>query len=449
MRDLVARHQVVTIIGARGTGKTTIINDLLADWQRTETSVLALDGRSLVAEEDIAAPLAEALGCLPDRLDAASFDGVLRLVVDSCDALVDRGWLATFQERLRALLATPSARGRVVVVLLGRPQFRSLAGGAASPLLNLGPVATTRPLTASEIAESFEVHPSVAGLARDLTGGHPALTRMLFEYPHESPDELAQFLDEFVKANQRYLLHLVEDHSVAATDALGSLLADGTAVNRAVLIGRHFGQGISTSGIEALSDLEASGLVSTDGDDCVAVSARLLNVGNLSSFLHSPTPEVPAGPASDEFSRACALLWWYENRLREAVVESLAPADPAWWPSLIPPEIATGAEARRSNEMAGPVPSTDRGHPILFVSLAELFQIIQARNNWREIFRVALGRTATVVEEAGRVMTAVRNKVAHNRPLSANDVAQLSAAAARLGLEGPPDSSSSDRDMCG
>ena len=55
----------------------------------------------------------------------------------------------------------------------------------------------------------------------------------------------------------------------------------------------------------------------------------------------------------------------------------------------------------------------------MFVSLGELFAIIDQDNNWREVFLVRGALTDAQYEEAKSQLLRVRNKIAHNMGPSA------------------------------
>jgi hypothetical protein len=239
-------------------------------------------------------------------------------------------------------------------------------------------------------------------------------------------------LDGFISAQEHYLIKLAEDHSVAALGLLADIIRSNGAVAQTTLVSSHFGDAYY-EGQEAVKDLVASGLVRREGEG-VTLSAELLRaVRSVREYIRVPAFEVPAAD-SRCLSDAAWMLYEAENALRKLIIETLGALDAAWWPGRVPAEFAAAAELRRRAEFdSSAVPDHDF-HPIMYLTLGELFEIVLSSENWEHAFSVALRRTAAMTRDAAGDMLAVRNKVAHSRPVSASDVSLLASSARRLHL---------------
>ena len=438
IRELLQTQRLVVAIGARGTGKTRCARELTETWHGLGVQVLRIDAASAEKPQDLDRQLTAALGCENTELTARYMpeDGILRVIVDRAEHLYDRPWLGDLQERWRALLADEDSKGRLAIVFFGRPVFRQIAGGDSSPLLNAGPVITPQPLSAGEIQRQHGVDPSCAGAVLRKTGGHPRLTAALVEAIAGDTANLGKAMGGFVEANRRYLVNLIQDHPLSARSALSELLEKHAPLQQGVLIRQHFGAA-HADGVQAIDDLVASGLLVRDGDGGCTVGAALLReVDGLRGLLGPASLTVPDYDP-DVMGEAARLIFDAENRLRKLVAESLAEAEPdgdgAWWINRVPPELRGDAEARRDAE--GEVLAADAPlHPVMYLSLGELFELIRAKENWNRIFRAVfpVGR-AGFEESAGR-LAALRNRVAHSRPLSPEALRELEDATRRLGL---------------
>ena len=439
IRDLLQTHRLVVAIGARGTGKSQCARELTDVWHGVGVQVLRIDAASAEKPQDLDHRLTAALGCDSTELTARYMpeDGILRVIVDRAEHLYDRAWLGDLQERWRALLADEDSKGRLAIVFFGRPVFRQIAGGDSSPLLNAGPVITPRPLSADEIKRQHGVDASCASVVLRKTGGHPKLAEALVEAIDGDSGNVGKAIGGFIEANRSYLVSLIQDHPLPARAALSELLEKRSPLQQGALIRRHFGAA-HADGVEAIDDLTASGLLVRDGDGGCAVGAELLrSVDGLRGLLGPVSLTVPAYDA-ELMGEAARLLFEAENRLRKLVAESLADAEPggddAWWVSRVPPELRGDAEARRDAEGEMLAVEDTRLHPVMYLSLGELLELIRVKENWDRIFRAVFPIGRSGFEESARRLTALRNRVAHSRPLSADAVRELEGVTRRLGL---------------
>ncbi|MCA1704639.1 MAG: hypothetical protein LC808_15805, partial [Actinobacteria bacterium] len=364
IRDLLRRHQVVTVIGARGTGKTAIADRLLDAWRGSGITPLEIDAGQVDDPAGLTDPLAGALSCDPDNLTAELLppNQVLRIVVDRCDQLSGTTWFAFVQERWRALLSSRAARGRVGVLLLGRPLLRQVAGGRGSPLLNLGPVVATRPLSAEEVGQQFHVELGVARAVHRKTGGHPQLTGRLIDAIGGELGNLGSAMAEFLEGNERYLMRLAEDHTVTGLSVLEDLIDSAQPIPQVALIGRHFGSAFS-DGLDVLTDLEGAGLVRRERDRCCLAADLFRNASHLRQFIRAPDARIPI-ESPGLHTDAAVLTYTIENCLRQLIVDQLSAVEGAWWPTRVPSTLVGEAESRRKSEQEGPGSSKERLHPI-------------------------------------------------------------------------------------
>jgi hypothetical protein len=433
VRDLASRHQVVTVIGARGTGKSCLATDLEEHWSSLGMRVTRIGAQSVSSLEELLDPMSRAVGT-PES-GSSHTDAVARIVLDGCEQLHGRPWLTEFQERWRAMLSRAESRGRVGAVLLARPAFRQLAGGDASPLLNLGPVTCVTPMRVEDLGPSLDCGAQDAAVLLRKTGGHPALTLRLWDALEHDCSNLKSVVPRFVEDQWRYLLRLADDHSTAGVAVLRNLLETREAIPEATLLRAHFGTGFA-QGLEVLADLTAAGLIGRDQEGRYRLSADILRgSAAIRAGLRAPDIVIPTG-AGQPFNEAARLLFHLENQLRSVVAQELQEIDSAWWPARFPPELVASAESRRLAERESPVSSDAELHPILYVTLGELTGAIREKQNWT-VLSVALGVSGGSFDECMRIVSLVRNKVAHCRELVDSDLVVLRRAAANLGLTPP------------
>lgn len=132
------------------------------------------------------------------------------------------------------------------------------------------------------------------------------------------------------------------------------------------------------------------------------------------------------------------MLFLAVNRLHKLVAENLADVDLGWWLSRVPPELRGAAEGRHDSEGEVMAVEDVRMHPVMYLSLGELFDLIYVRENWDGVFRAVFHVKRAGVEESARRLIALRNRVADSRSLSPQALQDLEVAIRRLGLgDGP------------
>jgi len=426
-------NQIAVVIGARGTGKSPCSEDLDAEWQGLGIRTLRLDASAARFPEDLNAPLAEILRCEPNNLTAEHLgeNEIVRVLVDRCDALFDQSWVGEWQEQWRALFTSQEALGRLAAVLFGRPLFRQIAGGDASPLLNAGRVLTVTPLQPTELEAIYGFDSQLAAAVKKKTGGHPTLTAKLAECLKDTKN-FKHVIRAVLRTEREYVIRLVQDHSVAAQALLGELLQSRSAVHESALIQCHF-EGAHADGVEALEDLCACGLLKRSGARDYTVGADLLrNVDGLQEIATTPSVSIPSYDA--EIMDACwRCLFLSENQLRWFVAERLRAVDDAWWLLHVPPEVRGAAEGRKKGEVIIAASEEGQRHPLMYLTLSELFELIFA--NWDRIFGAAFSPLSKgAVQEMAAKVEVIRNRLAHSRPVYEDQLREFETLVSRLRL---------------
>jgi len=433
VRRSLRNNQIVVVIGARGTGKSRCAESLAEHWRNSNLDVLTLDAAGATQPSDLDRPLAVALGCDASALAAPRLrEGrSLRVIVDRCEHLHEQSWLVEWQERWRALLLSREAEGHLAAVLFGRPLFREIAGGDASPLLNAGPVLSTEALSPSGIEEQFDVTKECAEAAHRKTGGHPRLTATLLDVIDRDATNLGGRIRDFCTEERHYLRELLEDHVGEAREIIGTLLEAKGEVEQSVLVRRYFPRNPSR-GIEALDDLVGCGLVARDQAGRCRLAADLIrNVPGLKALISIPEFHVPKYEQA-VMDDAHRVAFEAENQLRRLVAENLGSSDDTWWTNCVPPEVRGKAEGRYEEDRVASAVGEAALHPIAYLTLGEVFDLLF--QHWTLVFRPAFGMTEQSARELAARFESCRNRLAHARPLSTGQYEELLAATRRLGL---------------
>lgn len=126
------------------------------------------------------------------------------------------------------------------------------------------------------------------------------------------------------------------------------------------------------------------------------------------------------------------LIFKLENGLREFVVEELSKLfGPRWYKQRLPGDIlkkyADSISIQRQIRWSKIIPH----HPIYYVDFPDLKKIIERQDNWDDCFSKFFGRkdliSATLSE-----LEPVRNSLAHNRLITADDLALLEGASTKI-----------------
>lgn len=381
--------------------------------------VVELDARLARRPEDLESPIAAALKCPPDDLGLDDLgDSRVRVIVDNADAFYDKSWFINLQYRWRSLFTSPAARGRAHLLILGRPNFRLISGGDASPLVNVGPTLVVRPLTADEIAAEHALSDDYARLVLRETGGHPQLAAALAELLRSAEPKNA--LPEFARQQEEYTMRLVADFELPARALLVEVagLRGNPGVDRRTLVDKFYGAALN-DGTAAIKDLIASGLLAAGGDHNVQLGASCLHRMPSVRLLGRRTDEFPVDPPPLQAASA-GLVFEAENRLRQVAVNTFENAEPTWWTTRVPPELRGRAERAATDEEASAV-DVVRLHPIAYLTLGELFELIFDRGNWDGLFAIKFSGSIEATRRRADDLKAVRNKVAHSRPVTDSD----------------------------
>lgn len=427
------RHGLVIFIGARGTGKTSLA-DAIEDSLEPGTLCCTLDVQRAGSLEDLLMPVAQHLGGSDDAVtfDALPPGRMLHVTIDRCEALYEAPWLEQFQDVWRALATSDEARGRLTTLMLGRPQMRRVLGGEASPLANVACITRARPITAVELEVTLGADSRLARAVIRKTGGHPRLSDELLRAAEGRVEGLGTAYGIFVESFGDYLISLIEDHGVAAPNVVSDIVRMKASVSESALLERHFpssrGQGASM-----LDDLAASGIVAKTDEGCYRLAAEIAASDRVTAVAEAGWVEVPSR-APDQHPVAGALMYEFENGLRARVVESLSATDRDWWTSKVPEAIAVKAESKRSAERELSTGASASWHPICYLELGELADVIKTDANWRQVFGVSFRIERDEFSGIMSRVASVRNKVAHNRPVTGVDVALLREAAVQLEL---------------
>jgi hypothetical protein len=280
----------------------------------------------------------------------------------------------------------------------------------------------------------FDTTEVTARAIKRKTGGHPALTAALAEAIGGDIERLGSAIPQFVRDHERYLLRLVEDHTLAGMAVLSDVIEGSASVAEAALISAHFGRAFSR-GHDCLADLAGSGLIFREADGRCSLGAELVRESApLRQFLRAPVVNVPTGKPGLH-AEAASLLYTTENRLRARVAEWLGEVDRTWWPNRVGEQLAALAESRRQSEMESQAAPKEELHPIMYLHLGEVFDVIASEINWEQVFRVRLAMTREALYEEADALGKVRVKAAHNRPIDEDDLGILQRAARRLRLD--------------
>jgi hypothetical protein len=112
-------------------------------------------------------------------------------------------------------------------------------------------------------------------------------------------------------------------------------------------------------------------------------------------------------PPDDDFTVVRKL----DRRFRQLIRGRLSSIAPDWWATRISPSIRRRAEAGRN---AGGDPQAD---PLLYLTFGDYGKVMLDHGNWVDAFQTVLGERG-LFETKFRMITALRNGVAHSRPLS-------------------------------
>ena len=112
-----------------------------------------------------------------------------------------------------------------------------------------------------------------------------------------------------------------------------------------------------------------------------------------------------------------------EVALRELFIEEFTLASgPKWYKKHLPSDLLLAYTESRKKEFAEPWTSHASLHPLYYLDFADLAKVIERGDNWHKILSTSFGNKRDVLVGDLQRLSALRNKVAHNRKATAEDV---------------------------
>ncbi len=125
--------------------------------------------------------------------------------------------------------------------------------------------------------------------------------------------------------------------------------------------------------------------------------------------------------------RAYAYIYKIEVGLREFIIKSLEKIDPKWWKHRIPSELQNKMNSGRLQEKSIKWIDLIPHHPLYYLDFPELEILIEQKNNWNDVFKKSFSDKDVTVGTFHKIVP-LRNKIAHNRKLSSNEVKTIENA---------------------
>jgi DNA sulfur modification protein DndB len=121
-----------------------------------------------------------------------------------------------------------------------------------------------------------------------------------------------------------------------------------------------------------------------------------------------------------------------ENEMRDLIEKTLSALDSNWWKERIPENVRLRAEERMNkSERVWPWHSARDLSPIYYVDFGDYDSIIVTRNNWDEVFE-SIFKNKEWVNSTLMELNPIRNDIAHNRPLTLDQIDQLRISAKKI-----------------
>lgn len=128
---------------------------------------------------------------------------------------------------------------------------------------------------------------------------------------------------------------------------------------------------------------------------------------------------------------AYELLYKLEVGLREFLIDTLGREDQKWWKQRLPPDVLDKLKEGREKERKIKWVELMPHHPIYYIDFPDLKKIIEIKDNWRDAFQVHFG-DKDVFCGGLRELEPIRNKIAHSRRVSENEVHMLKGNIAKF-----------------
>lgn len=125
-----------------------------------------------------------------------------------------------------------------------------------------------------------------------------------------------------------------------------------------------------------------------------------------------------------------ARLYILEKTLRNFIILQLSKVSENWWRERVPGDVWQEAERKKKEEEKRLVYSFNL-HPIWYIDFYDYVKIVTRNDNWNDVFKehfVNKEHFKTVIE----MLIALRNKIAHMRPLSIREKKNLDALSEEL-----------------
>ena len=143
-----------------------------------------------------------------------------------------------------------------------------------------------------------------------------------------------------------------------------------------------------------------------------------------------------------------AMLYCIETALRELIIEILSTIEgPKWYKKCLPSDVLPKYKEAREKEKRIPWVQCIPHHPIYYVDFPDLKKIIEDGNNWKKAFERVFARKE-VLSSSLSELEPIRNKIAHNRKASGEDVEIVRGVYSKLSTAIGPDYFNSLSDRC-
>lgn len=133
------------------------------------------------------------------------------------------------------------------------------------------------------------------------------------------------------------------------------------------------------------------------------------------------------------------LLYCMETALRELIIEALTVAEGSrWYRKCLPGDVLEkyrkGWEVEKGIRWTQCIPH----HPIYYVDFPDLKKVIEREDNWKKAFERIFSRKE-ILSNTLSELEPIRNKIAHNRKTSGEDVEIVRGAYSKLSTAIGPD----------
>jgi len=143
-----------------------------------------------------------------------------------------------------------------------------------------------------------------------------------------------------------------------------------------------------------------------------------------------------------------AMLYCIETALRELIIETLSAVDGSlWYKKCLPGDVLDKYRKGREAEKYTPWTQCIPHHPIYYVDFPDLKKTIESGDNWKKVFERVFSRK-DILSSTLSELEPIRNKIAHNRKASGEDVEIVRGVYSKLSTAIGPDYFDSLSDRC-